>query len=143
MPNPHPHTALALGLLWLALAPLAGCQHHTGDDWYCITLPNLSVPKPGEDIQTGIIIGGKLSTGHFPLHATDIQKIRQAMRSKWRDIKRTELNFDNWDITFNHFWPGRVDVTLTSKADRSAADIFFVYHTAEGWKVVAVWYSYA
>lgn len=128
--------------MFLVIILLTGCQQR-GDNWYCITLPDIPVPDPREDVDVSSVLDGKLPTGNLPLHATDIQEIRQAVRSEWRDDAGEEWDFDDWNVTFNHGTPGKVLVMMTSKTDRARAINFVVYHTAEGWKAVAVWLLYS
>lgn len=125
------------GLLLLA-ALLAGCQHQ-GDDWYCVTLPNIVMPEDNPYLldDAGMIrLGSFLPTGHLPLHDKDLREIHDAMRKVWRDRSGMDLDFSAWKIRIKHWAPGKVFIFGTWRQDSTKNVSLYVCHTAAGWKVL-------
>lgn len=130
-------------LLLMLLAWLVGCG---SAERYCIDLPVHAVPGPDVDLMQrdwlNLIYEGTLPTGHLPLHDDDIRAIRQAMRDRWRADADDDLDLSRWLVDFDHYIPGKVMVWLTFKPDHNRSMQFIVYHTADGWQVVAIWLGY-
>lgn len=126
--------------LWLILAPLVGCQQHAGDDWYCITLPNLVIPDVlGTDVWISVegkYFYGELSTGHLPLHDSDIREIRKAIENhEWCEFGYSPSVLEGMEVEFDHWSPGKVFVRLGWTWDDKPHVPYIVWHTAHGWKV--------